>query len=165
MDEDRILLSQSALAIGTAFGTLAFGAVIVAGAIEYDIGWGERGPQPGYFPFWLGLLIMAGSLGTLLEAIAARSAQQTPALTLDQARRVATFLVPIAAFLVVTNLLGLYVAMILYLSAVMVTQGGYRLPAAAAVSLGTAVFFFFVFDRWLKVPLMKGPLEAWLGIY
>jgi hypothetical protein len=27
------------------------------------------------------------------------------------------------------------------------------------------VFFFFVFDRWLKVPLMKGPLEAWLGIY
>jgi hypothetical protein len=165
MDEDRVILSQSALAIGAALGTLAFGAVIIAGAIEYDIGWGERGPQPGYFPFWLGLLIMAGSLGTLLEAIATRRVRQAPALTRAQARRVAAFLAPIAAFLVVTNLLGLYVAMVLYLFAVMITQGGYRPPAAAAVSLGTAVYFFFVFDRWLKVPLLKGPLEAWLGIY
>ena len=163
MDEDSVVLSQSALAIAAALGTMAFGTVIVAGAIEYDVGWGERGPEPGYFPFWLGLLIMTGSLGTLLEAVVTHRTRQAPALTRTQAHRVASFLVPIVAFLLVTNFLGLYIAMILYLFAVMVVQGGYRPSLAATASLGTAVLLFFLFDRWLKVQLAKGPLEAWLG--
>jgi hypothetical protein len=45
----------------------------------------------------------------------------------------------------------------------MIVQGGYRPPLAATASLGTAVLLFFLFDRWLKVQLAKGPLEAWLG--
>ena len=61
--------------------------------------------------------------------------------------------------------LGLYVGMVGYLLAVMLWQGAYRLPAALAVSFGTAVVFFIMFEWWLKVPLMQGPIEAWLGIH
>jgi hypothetical protein len=162
---ERPLVSQFGLQLGAALGTLLFGAVIVFGAIEYDIGWDERGPQPGYFPFWMGLLVIAGSLGTLIQTMLNRRDLTGTALTWAQAGRVAQFVWPILGFLIATSFLGLYVAMILYLFTVMVLHGGYRIPTSLGVSVGSALVFYLLFDKWLKVPLMKGPIEAWLGIY
>ena len=162
---ERPLVSWFGLQLGTALCTLLFGAAIVFGAIEYDIGWDERGPEPGYFPFWMGLLVIAGSIGTLIETVLKRHEKTGTALTWGQAGRVASFVWPILGFLVMTSFLGLYVAMIAYLFTVMVLHGGYRIPSSLAVSAGSALVFYFLFDKWLKVPLMKGPLEAWLGIY
>jgi hypothetical protein len=160
-------VSRRGLAIITALLALAFGAAIVLGALEYSVGWDERGPEPGYFPFWMGLVVIAGAVGALLEAVFSRSRTAEAAITLDQARRMVAFLLPILGFLIlaVALKLGLYAGMIAYLFTVMLWQGGYRLPSTAAVSFGTAVFFFLMFEHWLKVPLMKGPLEAWLGIH
>jgi hypothetical protein len=162
---ERPLVSRFGLQLGTAVGTLLFGATIVFGAIEYDIGWDERGPEPGYFPFWMGLLVIIGSLGTLIETILRRGETTGTALTWGQAGRVISFVWPILGFLVVTSFLGLYVAMVAYLFTVMALHGGYRIPSSLAVSVGSALTFYFLFEKWLKVPLMKGPLEAWLGIY
>ena len=162
---EQTLISLYGLQIAASLGTLAFGAFIVAGAIEYDIGWGERGPDPGYAPFWMGLLVIVGSLGTLVETVIRRPHAAVPALTRAQGVRVTMFVLPMLGFLLVTSYLGLYVAMVAYLLVVMIWQGGYRLPMALLVSTGTALVFFVLFDKWLKVPLMKGPLEAWLGIY
>jgi hypothetical protein len=159
------LVSRRSLGILTSLLTLAFGAVISFGATEFNTGWTERGPEPGYFPFWIGLVIIAGSIGTLVQAIMARNDGAVPAITSGQARRATTFALPMLGFVALTHFLGLYVATIIYLFVVMIWQGGYGLPAAAAVSLGTAVTLYFMFDKWLLVPLAKGPIEAWLGIY
>ena len=159
------LLSRFGLQLGAALGTLLFGAVIVLGAVEYEIGWDERGPEPGYFPFWMGLLIIVGSIGTLVETILRRGQNTGAAVTWAQAGRVVSFVWPILGFLVVTSFLGLYASMIVYLLAVMMIHGGYRFPASLAVSVGSALVFYLLFEKWLKVPLMKGPIEAWLGIY
>ena len=162
----RTILSRSTFAIATALATMAFGGVIAYGALEHSIGWGDRGPETGYFPFRMGVIIMLASLVTLVEAIMQRSIEKgEAALTSEQALRVAKFFVPMLAFLAVTSVAGIYVAMVLYLFAVMVWQGGYRFPVAATVSLGTSLSFYGLFERWLLVPLRKGPLEAWLGIY
>ena len=165
--DSRARVSRRGLAIITALLALGFGASIVLGALEYNIGWDERGPQPGYFPFWMGLVVIAGATGALLQAAFSRSQTAGVAISLDQARRMAQFLLPMLGFLILTVALklGLYVGMIAYLFTVMLWQGRYRLPATAAVSFGTAAFFFLMFEHWLKVPLMKGPLEAWLGIH
>jgi len=32
------------------------------------------------------------------------------------------------------------------------------------VGIGNSVVFFLIFEVWFKVPLPKGPLEAWLGL-
>ena len=165
--DSRALVSRRGLAIITALLALGFGASIVLGALEYNVGWDERGPEPGYFPFWMGLVVIAGAIGALLEAVFSRTQATGVAISLDQARRIAAFLLPMLGFLILTVALklGLYVGMIAYLFTVMLWQGRYRLPATAAVSFGTAGFFFLMFEHWLKVPLMKGPLEAWLGIH
>jgi Tripartite tricarboxylate transporter TctB family len=164
--EDLPLLSRRALGVGVGLATLAFGATISFGALEFSIGWGERGPEPGYFPFWIGLVICAGSVATIIQAWFDRADAATAvALTRGQAQRALAFFLPMLAFVAVTHWLGLYVATILYLFGVMTWQGGYGVPAAGAVSLGTAVCLYLMFDTWLKVPLAKGPFEAWLRIY
>ncbi len=61
--------------------------------------------------------------------------------------------------------LGFYVATILYLAGVMRVQGRYRWWMALAVAIGSAAFFYVVLEVWFKVPLLKGPLEAALGIH
>lgn len=165
---NRVLVTHRALEVIAALLALAFGASIVLGAMEYNVGWSERGPEPGYFPFWMGAVVVVGAIGALLEAVFFRGSPNLPAaINADQARRIAAFLLPMLGFLIVTIIakLGLYVGMVAYLLTVMLWQGRYRLPVAVAISFGTAVVVFLMFERWLQVPLMKGPLEAWLGIY
>jgi hypothetical protein len=33
------------------------------------------------------------------------------------------------------------------------------------VGIGTSAFFYLVLEVWFKVPLLKGPLEAALGLH
>jgi hypothetical protein len=165
---DRVLVTHRGLEVIAALLAMAFGASIVFGALAYKVGWRERGPEPGYFPFWMGAVVIVGAIGALLEAVFFRgSPSLQAAINAAQARRIAAFLLPMLGFLIVTIVikLGLYVGMVAYLLTVMLWQGRYRLPVAVAISFGTAVVVFLMFERWLQVPLMKGPLEAWLGIH
>ena len=69
------------------------------------------------------------------------------------------------AFVVVARLLGLYVATALYISFVMWVQGKYRLVISVASGLAAAIAFYLVLEMAFQVPLLKGPLEAALGLY
>jgi hypothetical protein len=160
-----MLISRRGLGLLVALLTMAFGAVIILGATEFSVGWTERGPEPGYFPFWIGCVIVAGSLATLVQTALARDEGRQAAITHGQAQRALTFLLPMVAFVAVAHGLGIYVATILYLFLVMVFQGGYSVALSSLISVGTAVSLYFMFDKWLKVPLAKGPLEALLGIH
>jgi hypothetical protein len=42
--------------------------------------------------------------------------------------------------------------------------GKYPWWKVAAVSIGTIVVFYLVFEIWFKVPLPKGPVESLLGL-
>ena len=51
------------------------------------------------------------------------------------------------------------------MASVFLVMGGYRLWQALAVAFGTAGVFYVVFEVWFMVPLLKGPIEAWLRIH
>jgi len=148
----------------TALVTLALGAAIVIGSREYGTGWTVAGPQPGTFPFCVGLIVVAASAGNLVAAWRRRHAG---ALFIDatKARRIAAFGLPMLAFVALAVTLGFYVATALYLAAVMRFQGGYRWLSSITVAIGTSAFFFLLLELWFKVPLLKGPLEAALRIH
>ena len=44
--------------MGVAAFLIVLGAVTVFGSLKVGIGWGAEGPQSGFFPFWVGLLIV-----------------------------------------------------------------------------------------------------------
>ncbi len=163
------VITRFAMEVATALVTAGIGAVVALGSLEYGTGWDDAGPQAGYFPFYIGLFIVLASLGTLAQAIVHQRGHQRGGgevfLNAEQAGRVLAFGLPMVAFVVATVLLGLYVATALYLFGVMVVQGKYRAWQAAAVAGGTAVFFFVLFEIWFQVPILKGPLEAWLGLH
>lgn len=161
-----VVFTRFAVELAMALVTGALGAAVTFGALEFGTGWGDAGPQPGYFPFYIGIIVMLASAATLVEVFVNRERHRSTAfLRRDQALRVLAFFGPMVAFVVVAALLGLYVALIAYLTATMLVQGRYSLPRALAVSLVAAVAFYLVFEVWFKVPLLKGPLEPLLGIH
>ena len=145
MNLANVRTSRLAAEIVVAGLTALAGLATILGALDFGIGWGQGGPQPGAFPFYVGLIIVGASLGNLIQAL--RKCERG-AIFLDgaQARRVA-----------------LFVATALYLGTVMYVQGGYRLVTSAAVAIATAAFFYIVLELWFRVPLLKGPLEAALS--
>jgi hypothetical protein len=158
------MISRFSAELVTAAATAVIGIVTVVGAREYGVGWSSSGPQPGTFPFYIGLLIAAASLGTIVQTLLERRRLDASFLTGEQLRAVALFALPIFAFVIVSMWLGLYVAMALYLFASMSFQGGYRSYVAAPLAIGIAVFFYVVLEVAFQVPLLKGPLESALGL-
>ena len=159
------MISRYTAEIGTATLTAGLGLAAVIGALEFGIGWGDAGPEPGAFPFYIGLLVVAASIGTLVQAIVCRQGLQSVFLHREEAKRVASFFVPMLAFVVMARLLGLYVATALYLAFVMWAQGKYRPVISIASGILAAIIFYLVLEVAFQVPLLKGPLEAALGLY
>jgi len=160
-----VLLTRFTMEVATALVTGLLGAIVCYGSLEFGVGWGDAGPQPGYFPFYVGVIVMIASAVNLTMAFVHHRDRVENFLTHEQGRRVVAFFGPMLAFVLVSSFLGVYVGMILYLFGAMVFQGGYHPAKATAVSLTTAVANYFLFEVWFKVPLLKGPLEALLGIH
>ncbi|MBK5566446.1 tripartite tricarboxylate transporter TctB family protein [Ensifer sp. SSB1] len=158
-------VSRFAVELGVAALTGAFGAAVCYGSLDIGAGWTEFGPEAGYFPFYVGLLILLGSVANAIHAFVKHRGTGEIFIDGHRARVVSSFLLPLIAFAGVSAWLGLYVGTALYIAGTMLFQGRYKwwiaLPSGVAVSL----FFFVVFEIGFKVPLLKGPVEAWFGIY
>lgn len=162
------MISRFQAEIATALATLAFGLVIVVGAREFGIGWDSSGPQPGAFPFYCGLLIALASLGIIATTLGRRmggsAALAGIVLDREQAGRVFAFFLPMLAFVVLSVMLGMYVAMLLYLVFAMRFQGRFGWLSSLATALGAAAFFYLGLEKFAQVGLLKGPVEAMLGL-
>jgi hypothetical protein len=145
-----------------------FGLVVVVGAREFGTGWSSSGPEPGAFPFYMGIVIVAASLVNAARAAvpALRPGGWSGAtfVTGEQARRVAGFALPILAFVVVSLALGLYVGMAAYLFGTLALQNRYPLWKASAIALAAPLFTWLLIERAFKVGMLKGPIESALGL-
>jgi hypothetical protein len=163
--EERTVVTRSAMEMVTAIVTGIVGVAVIWGALEHDIGWGDSGPASGYFPFRIGILIVLASIANLVIAMRRRGRDLSSFVTVGQIRSVLSFGLPVAAFVLVSTFLGLYVGTFLYLVTVMTWQGGYKLVFSIALALAVVVAMRLIFPIWFQVPLLTGPLENLLGIY
>jgi len=145
----------------TALALIVVGGVVIADALRLGIGWGLEGPQSGFFPFWLAVLMIATAGLIFLQA--ARRATTGPFVTAARLRPVLAVLAPATAMVLVMEGLGLYVASALYLAFYMRWVGRHAWSTIVALGLGVPIVTFVIFERWFLVPMPKGPLEAWLG--
>ncbi|MGZ5271667.1 MAG: tripartite tricarboxylate transporter TctB family protein [Ramlibacter sp.] len=153
---------RRSLEIGTAAALGAFAAAVIAGSLQLETGWAPTGPQSGYVPLRLGVLLLVVSLLLLVQA--ARSAPSEPFATREQLGRCLALLVPTLAMVVAMAWLGVYVTSAVYLAFMAHRHGGLRWSRAAALGIAAAVLCFLTFELWFGVPLAKGPVEAWLGL-
>ena len=164
--EKRPFVSHFAVEAAFALFTGAFGGLIIKGAMEFNVGWGDIGPEAGYFPFRIGILIVLASLVNLVWAFIRRKKLTAEVfLTGKQGRNVLAFAIPVVVLVGVTMLLGLYVGMALYLLFTAGFVGRHRSWVTIAVAVGTPVILFVLFEYVFITPILKGPLEHLLGWY
>jgi hypothetical protein len=149
-----------------AVATLLFvlGAIVIYDSVRLGMRWADDGPQPGYFPFYLGLIICVSSLINFVSALRLTGPYNKVFVERAQLKLVLAVLIPAAIFVALVGWLGIYVSAILFIGFFMRWLGKYPWWKLAAVGFGVSTTFFLIFEVWFKVPLPKGPVEAVLGL-
>src|SRR5882757_7117611 len=98
--------------------------LVLALALGFDnwragAAWDSTGPQPGYFPFYLCVILGGASLYGIVAAFLSRREAAETFVTRAQLRRVMAVFVPTLLFCLAMQYLGLYVASFLLISAFM----------------------------------------------
>ena len=151
---------QRAVEIGVGVFTALFGAIVVVGGLQAGIGWGAEGPRPGFFPFYIGLLIIASSAVNLLQIRLTDRWRRFAEWR--QLRHVLQVLVPTAIYVVAIPYVGIYLVSAALIAVFMVWLGKYRWSLTAAISIGVTIAIYLMFEKFFLVPLPKGPLEELL---
>lgn len=150
--------------IAVAAFILLCGAIVIYDSVRLGAKWGEDGPEAGYFPFYIGVLLCIASVFNLLAALSAARRDDRDFVELSKLKLVFSVLIPTAVYVGLIGSLGLYLASTVFIAFFMRWLGKYPWWIVAAVSIGNSVVFFVVFEVWFKIPLPKGPLEAALGL-
>jgi hypothetical protein len=127
------------------------------------IGWDSTGPQAGYFPFYLSVILGGASLYGLAATWLARGVASETFVTRAQLRRVLLVFVPTALFCFGVQYLGIYVASFLLIAGFMRGVGKIAWWKSLATAVVFTVTMFATFDIAFDVIMPKGPLEAALG--
>ncbi len=147
----------------TAAVIVVLGAIVIADSRRIGAGWADDGPQSGYFPYYVGLLLTLSGVMIAFHTVRAWVQHRAWFATVQQLRHVYAVLIPTAVYIGAIYVIGIYVASALFIGWFMARYGRFRWPTTVLVSVGVPLAFFMLFDRWFLVPLPKGPLERLLG--
>jgi hypothetical protein len=137
----------------------ALGGVVAYNSWKLGAGWRDDGPGPGYFPFYIGVLICIATGLVIRAALAGRSRSHKVFVTYAQLKLVLTVLLPMLGYVVLVQVIGLYLGAVLFVAAFMVVIGKYPWLKSTLVALTFAAVAFLMFEVWFKVPLYKGMLD------
>jgi putative tricarboxylic transport membrane protein len=136
--------------------------LIVLGSAISVISWGYgfgslRQPGPGLYPFFIGVAIAVFSFFILISEL--RSKTSKPVLDKEGARTLVLMTLTFCLWIAAMPLLGYVVVTLLATYAfckIMKLEGWWK---PLAVSAGTALSIYVLFDYWLYVDLPRGILE------
>jgi hypothetical protein len=160
-DERTLTTRTMELIVAGLFMVVA--AIVMADSWRIGAGWAFDGPQAGYFPFYIGLIMFVSSaiifgIHLLTKVPDLSNFVSRPALLL-----VLQVLLPSAVYIALMYFLGIYVASALFIAFFMIWLGKYSILKAAAVGVAVPLILFWVFEIAFLIPLPKGPLETALG--
>jgi hypothetical protein len=125
--------------------------------------WEADGPQAGYFPFYLSVVLGLASLYGLVHKLLRESGPGETFVTGEQFRRVMQVFVPTLLFCVFMQWLGLYVASFVLITGFMWLVGRIALWKSLVTGFLFSIIMFITFDIAFDVIMPKGPLEAAFG--
>jgi hypothetical protein len=161
--EDRAVTTSRSVDIVVSILIFALALLLGWDSWHSGAGWASDGPQAGYFPFYLSVLMGAASLYGLAAAVIAGRASGEPFVTRQQFERVMKVFLPTLAYCLLIQYLGLYVASFLLIAGFMVWVGRIAVWKSLLTSLLFTAVMFVTFEIAFNVIMPKGPLEAAFG--
>jgi putative tricarboxylic transport membrane protein len=161
--DSRAVASGRAVDIATSLVLLAIAALLAFDNWRTGMSWDATGPQAGYFPFYLSLILAGAGVFGILKEAARRGTKSEPFVHREQLRRVLQVLAPTIAFCLLMQWLGLYVASFLLVAGFMVFVGRIAWWKSLLTALIFSVAMFVTFEIAFDVLMPKGPLEALFG--
>lgn len=165
MEHDRSQYTVSQRSMELVVSALFICLAVVVMWENWRIGatWGADGPGSGYFPFYMGLIMLVASLGTFVTNLVGKHPDMKTFVERSQLVMVLKVLVPTIVLVIAINFLGIYVASAIFIGFFMAWLGKYPAHKIVPVAIGVPLVLFMMFEVWFLVPLPKGPLEAALG--
>jgi len=157
----RVTMLMADAAVALLFA--AVGGLVIFDSLRIGAGWGDDGPQAGYFPFFVGVALVVSGLVTAVSTLRYEAHWHRAFATREQLHRVLQVLTPTAVYVGAIFVLGIYVSSALFIAWFMVRHGGFDWRLTVPVAVGVPLAFFLLFERWFLVALPKGPIERMLG--
>lgn len=138
---------------------IIMGGVVIYGSRKLGSEWTSDGPGAGYFPFYIGLILVISGIGVLYQALAGKNKNTEVFVDREEFGRVLSVLIPAAVYVGAIQLIGIYVASAVYIALFMVFLGKYSWFKSVVAALVVNAVFFMMFEVWFKVPLFKGSYD------
>ncbi len=164
-DAARGVVSDRTMNIAVALTLMTVALVVMIASYRLGAGWAKDvGPDSGYFPFYVSLIMFVTSGVTLLQnLLRGQHAAGRVFLRRRELVMVLQVLVPTLVFVVLAIYIGIYISTALFIGFFMTWHGRYPAYKAIPLAIAVPIALFIVFEIWFLVPLPKGPFEAWLG--
>ncbi len=162
-DDSPAVTTKRTTEIAVSLLLLALAMLLAFDNWRTGMGWDSTGPQAGYFPFYLSVILAAASLYGLAREFLARGEGSEAFVTRDQLRRVLQVFVPTLLFCLFTQWLGLYVASFLLIAGFMMLVGRIAVWKSLLTGFLFSLSMFVTFDIAFDVIMPTGPLEALFG--
>jgi hypothetical protein len=139
--------------------------LVITDSIRVGKAWGSDGPEPGYFPFYIGCLLLGGATWVIVQTLLTWKQDDGKEVFAEkhEFNLMLLMLIPTAVFVAAIFVLGIYVASLIFVAAFMVWQGKYSYFKSITVGLSISAALFLLFEIWFSLPLPKGLIETWLG--
>ena len=161
--ESRPVVATRSVDIAVSLLLLGLACLLGWDSWRTGMSWADDGPQAGYFPFYLSVLMGAASVYGLVTALIARAAPTKPFVLRDQFARVLQVFVPTLLYCIAMQFLGLYVASFVLIAGFMWWIGNIRVWVSLLTACVFTVAMFVTFEIAFDVLMPKGPLERLFG--
>jgi putative tricarboxylic transport membrane protein len=162
-DDSPAVASQRIVETITLAIILAFSLLMAYDNWRTGIAWESTGPQAGYFPFYVSVIMAAACAFGLSLQFRDRGEVAQPFVRRNQFKRVLQVFVPTLLFVPVTQWLGLYVASFALIAGFMYFIGRIKPWKCVVTGYVFTMIMFVVFEIAFDVIMPKGPLERLFG--
>ena len=141
---------------------LFLGLVVGWDSFRLGSGWGIEGPKAGFFPFVMAVIAVLGCVVIIRQAMKGTSSVKGSKLFVPSGgmKPVLTVFIPACGMILLTEVVGLYVAAMIYLAAYIKTVGGYKWSTVLLVSIPIPLVFYWVFEKIFLIPMPAGMFGA-----
>ena len=164
LEQEPRLVSYRTADIGVAALFLVASAVVITDSVRLGFNWRPaEGPAPGYFPFYIAVVMAISSAINLARAVMSFEGKDESMTTRPGFMRMMAIFIPAVIYILAMPWIGIYISSALYIAVFMVVFGKFPVWKAIAVAAGFTLVSFVMFEIWFLVPLPKGPVEDALG--